>query len=409
MANQTTYIDANGEKKTGYIIDNRTYTDEAGTTQVGAGSIVNAGGQQYIKTDNGSQLYSDYLKQNGITTADTKNADTGMQGTGYVQNGVTYSDPLLKNKIGEGTVVNTKNGDYIKTANGSMLYSDYLKQQEQKPKDLDNLQQMLNELDAAYQSALAANNQQYAAMLAQQKLNVQSQIDALNRGYQDLNKQLYRDYMQNQKNLPQALAAQGITGGLAESSLIGLAAGYEGNLSENERARLAGITDLENGVTDAQLQLSMKQAEANQMAADTRYERLAAILAAQQEQANYEKQLEAEAENIAYTRALNEAKLAAELGDKSKLYDITGAQQPQAMQPVYAPVYNPQPTTQQPKPELQKKPKTEGTTRDLSSFTNAALRVLQNYGTNKAIEYLNGRVANGALTAAEADMIAKQL
>ncbi len=50
MPTQTTYIDANGEKKTGYIIDGTTYTDEGGTTPVGVGSIVNAGGRLYLES-----------------------------------------------------------------------------------------------------------------------------------------------------------------------------------------------------------------------------------------------------------------------------------------------------------------------------------------------------------------------
>lgn len=45
--------------------------------------------------------------------------------------------------------------------------------------------------------------------------------------------------MENKRTLPQRLAAQGITGGLTESSQVRLANSYGEELAENERARLA--------------------------------------------------------------------------------------------------------------------------------------------------------------------------
>lgn len=63
---QTTYIGPDGTQQTGYIINGTTYTDAAGTNPVGVGSIVTtADGKVWIKTANGSMLYSDYLAQGG--------------------------------------------------------------------------------------------------------------------------------------------------------------------------------------------------------------------------------------------------------------------------------------------------------------------------------------------------------
>ena len=45
--------------------------------------------------------------------------------------------------------------------------------------------------------------------------------------------------MESKRTLPQRLAAQGITGGLTESSQVRLANSYGEELAENERARLA--------------------------------------------------------------------------------------------------------------------------------------------------------------------------
>jgi len=63
---QTTYVDANGNPQTGYIINGTTYTDAAGTNPVGVGSVVtSADGTRWIKTPTGSMRYDLYLTQQG--------------------------------------------------------------------------------------------------------------------------------------------------------------------------------------------------------------------------------------------------------------------------------------------------------------------------------------------------------
>lgn len=343
MATQTTYIDANGDKRTGYIINGTTYSDAAGTTPVGVGSIVDTAGGRYIKTDNGSQLYADYLKNNGITETGTMNADTGALGTGYIKDGRTYSDPLLKQSIGTGTVVNTAGGNYIKTDNGSMLYADYLKQQESQQKQSDSMKRLeaqLDNINALYEQAVASQNQQLQAQLAAQRANVQEQITSLNRQYDDINKQLYRDYLMNKRDLPETLAAQGITGGLAESSMLKLATGYEGDLAANERARETGIRQINNGMTEAEMQYAIAKAQADQKAAEDAYTREAAIRAAMIEQQNYEEQQRRADEQSAYERDLAVAQLLSKTGDNSKIYELAGVEAPQAVETSpYAPYY----------------------------------------------------------------------
>ena len=44
----------------------------------------------------------------------------GRQHTGYIHNGVTYSDATLKNKVPDGSVVNTGGGMYFKSKNGGV-------------------------------------------------------------------------------------------------------------------------------------------------------------------------------------------------------------------------------------------------------------------------------------------------
>lgn len=58
------YVDANGQKQNGYIINGVTYTDQQGTNPIGVGSVVtDQSGREWIKTENGSMLYSEYLAQ----------------------------------------------------------------------------------------------------------------------------------------------------------------------------------------------------------------------------------------------------------------------------------------------------------------------------------------------------------
>lgn len=303
-ATKTSYIDASGNKQTGYILNGTTYTDAAGTTPVGVGSIVDTAGGQYIKTSTGSMLYADYLKNNGVTPTQVMNHDTGAVSSGYIKNGVTYSDVLATTPVGVGSIVNTAGGQYIKTDTGSMLYADYLANQAQQSAAMQQLQNQLTQVNAAYEQALAVNNTAYAAQLEQTRMKIQQRIDALNQSYKDLNRQLYVDYMKSRKNLPQQLAAQGHTGGLTESAMLGLETGYQGQLAANERERLTGISDLEAGGLNSELELKLAQAQAQQELQDTAYNRKAALYAQMLEQKNREEDLAREEEETAYNRKL---------------------------------------------------------------------------------------------------------
>lgn len=53
MATQTVYIDPEGRRQTGYIIDGLTYTDPQGTNRVPVGSMVQTGGGVYQLTNQG--------------------------------------------------------------------------------------------------------------------------------------------------------------------------------------------------------------------------------------------------------------------------------------------------------------------------------------------------------------------
>ena len=90
-----------------------------------------------------------------------------------------------------------------------------------------------------YADALAGNKRTAEAEADAAERDAQDALERIRGGYRNTDRQLYREYMESTRTLPQRLAAQGVTGGLTESSQVRLANSYGEELAENERARLA--------------------------------------------------------------------------------------------------------------------------------------------------------------------------
>lgn len=93
-------------------------------------------------------------------------------------------------------------------------------------------------------------------------------------GYKTTDRQLYREYMESRRTLPQQLAAQGISGGLTESSQVRLADSYGEQLAENERARLSEearvYADRDSRLASAKSEQSRADAEAKRSHGESR-------------------------------------------------------------------------------------------------------------------------------------------
>lgn len=124
--------------------------------------------------------------------------------------------------------------------------------------DLSYWEKLGQSYQKIYEDQVAANNAAAASAAQRAAENIQAQIDALRTQYQGVNKQLYRDYREQERVLPQQLAAQGYSGGLSESSRLRLGTSYEEALQQNEAARLAGETQL--NATGAQAQYEARAA-----------------------------------------------------------------------------------------------------------------------------------------------------
>lgn len=129
----------------------------------------------------------------------------------------------------------------------------------------------------ALDDAIAANNEAAQKAAAQALDNTNQQIDALRRQYEGTNRQLYRDYMDEQRKLPQQMAAQGYSGGMSESSRLRLANSYEEALAENERARASGEAGLNAAYTQAAYQAQAQADSANAAARQQNVSYMAAL------------------------------------------------------------------------------------------------------------------------------------
>jgi len=135
----------------------------------------------------------------------------------------------------------------------------------------DYYTQLGNLYQTAYDEQVAANDAALEAARQRAQETTDAQIAALAEQYAGTNRQLYRDYMNNRRVLPQQMAAMGYNGGLSESSLLRLGNAYEEGLNENERARLAQETAYNQELAQQLYDAQMRTTEANQAARQNLY------------------------------------------------------------------------------------------------------------------------------------------
>ena len=112
----------------------------------------------------------------------------------------------------------------------------------------DSYAKLLDEHYSKMASVLQ-EEQRAAEKAAQAKINqgvksLEAQKPVLNQQFRDGAQQSYIQYMQSKKALPQALAAQGLSGGLSESSLVDLEANYGENVAALKRSHNQQVADL---------------------------------------------------------------------------------------------------------------------------------------------------------------------
>ena len=205
-------------------------------------------------------LYGSLAGAGRLPKQDASTTQPGTSGGGKV----TYIDPNGDAQKGttEGTPEETP-GEPQRT------YLDELRDQYQK----------------MYDDAVKANND--AAKAAAERALAQAEKGGgeLGEQYGSLNKQLYRDYMESLRVLPQEMAARGYSGGMSESARLGLDTAYGERLNENEAARIAAIMQLRQQGADAEYQANAARDQANAQAQQNLYANMMNLILQQQQDA----------------------------------------------------------------------------------------------------------------------------
>ena len=127
------------------------------------------------------------------------------------------------------------------------------------------LRQYMNLYDSqqgAYAKALAEQKAAQEAAVQRAVNSLESQKSNTNNAYSNLYRQAYIDNMNAKKNINQRLAAQGVSGGAAESTLLGLSTSYADALRQAEQSRIGAISDLDQAISDARLTGDIQSANA---------------------------------------------------------------------------------------------------------------------------------------------------
>lgn len=111
----------------------------------------------------------------------------------------------------------------------------------------------LNQINNSYDQILS---QQQAAQNAatQQAINsLTGQKSDIEQSYDDLYRQLYLERRRAEKNLPQQLAAMGISGGMTEGTALGIQTDYTNALRQGEQEKLGTLSDIDQAISNTRL------------------------------------------------------------------------------------------------------------------------------------------------------------
>lgn len=147
------------------------------------------------------------------------------------------------------------------------------------------LDELRDQYQKMYDDAVKANNDAAKAAAERALAQAEKGVGELGDQYGSLNKQLYRDYMESLRVLPQEMAARGYSGGMSESARLGLDTAYGERLNENEAARIAAIMQLRQQGADAEYQANAARDQANAQAQQDLYANMMNLILQQQQDA----------------------------------------------------------------------------------------------------------------------------
>ena len=194
-------------------------------------------------------------KQQGLYTSDPEEYAKiqQMQAMGQLWHGASPEEQqrLADQAMVIGTSLGaTRDKDGVWWKDGQQLYQTQYKPQE-TPNYYEEYQSQLKDFQSSQQNLL---ERQYAAALEAAKMNLDSQKTQVNQQYDDLARQLYIQRRQQEMMLPEQMAAMGYTGGITESSALGLQTSYADALRQGETQRINTIASLEQAIRQAELE-----------------------------------------------------------------------------------------------------------------------------------------------------------
>ena len=227
---------------------------------------------------------------NAVRTAVANGQGTPVANTSTNANGLSNIVPAMQGIVDGvqkniGTISN-KNTGKSGGGSGSGSRATYIGNDGSKKSGIANptpgqTPQFYTDLGKLYQQAydeqIAANNAALEEARQRAQEATDAQIAALAEQYAGTNRQLYRDYMNSRRVLPQQMAAQGYNGGLSESSMLRLNNSYEEGLNENERARIAQEAAYQQALQQNLYDAGVRTNEANQSARQNLFSQQAAL------------------------------------------------------------------------------------------------------------------------------------
>lgn len=193
----------------------------------------------------------------------------------------------------------------------------------EKAQETGYLESALNMLQEQLKQQLAANETESAKQTELAMLKLQQQKAEAQKKYDSTDRQLYIDMMKEQKALPEQLAGAGYTGGATESSLLKSRLSYEQALRENEGGRASAMTALDVAGNAAELQRQIAKSQADQTARSNYLTNYSGIMSGLQGQRNYEQEQELARKQQEISYALAAADNLAKYGDFSGYEKVT--------------------------------------------------------------------------------------
>ena len=150
---------------------------------------------------------------------------------------------------------------------------------------MNNMNNWYSQIQAELEAAQKAAVDQAVGQLESQKYDI-------NQSYDDLYRQLYMDRRRAEKNLPQQLAAMGISGGMTESAALGIQNDYSNALQQGEREKINTLRGIDQAISEARLSGDIGLAQQAAELAMNQLNTYANTIAAMQAQQNWQQQFD---------------------------------------------------------------------------------------------------------------------